>query len=236
MRLLALVMLIAVQLFTQNALAAWGYSDKNGEQHWEALGFQLCGIGKQQSPLNLKPQQIAPSQLKLDYHDEVFNLKPKGYNTSAYATKPSADTLELLGDHYALQSFHFHTPAEHQINGEVYPFEGHFIHENKAGRFAVVGIFFKLGAPNAEFEKFLNALPDHSATLDISKFYPANKEYYSYVGSLTTPPCTEGLAWIVMHDPMEISAEQLATFNDKVTKFNARQPQATHGRTVTSTQ
>jgi carbonic anhydrase len=236
MRILALVILTAAQLLAQNALAAnWGYNDKNGEQHWEALGYQLCGTGKQQSPLNLSPQQIAPNQLQLSYQDEVFNLKSKTYNAFAYATKPSEDMLALLGDKYALQSFHFHVPAEHEVNGERYDMEGHFIHEDKAGRFAVVGIFFKLGAPNVEFEKFLKALPNHSATFDINKFYPADKDYYSYIGSLTTPPCTEGLAWIVMHHPMEVSAEQLATFKEKVTQYNSRGVQPANGRTVTLT-
>lgn len=237
MRILTFIIVAILQLSVPAAFAAtWGYSETNGEQHWEQHGYKLCAIGKKQSPLNLQPKELASNPITFTYHeDATFKLKPKGYNTSAYAVDPAADILELSGVSYSLQSFHFHTPSEHELNGQHFVFEGHFIHQDKEGRFAVVGVFYKVGAANPEFEKFLAALPDGSATMDVSKFYPASKHYYAYTGSLTTPPCTEGLAWIVMNDPMEISAEQLATFKQKVTKFNSRKTQPLRGRTVTQT-
>ena len=155
-------------------------------------------------------------------------------------SSPRGDVLTLGRDSYELLQFHFHTPSEHTVNGQRFPLEAHFVHRAPDGRLAVVAVLFRAGAPNAGLRPVVERLParkgvefhyEHLET-DASYFLPKDRTTFRYEGSLTTPPCTEGVAWVVFASPVSASAEQIAALR-RASGTNSRPRQAAFGRSVT---
>jgi carbonic anhydrase len=236
MRKLSFVLLLSNFLLIQPVLAdgEWGYTGQFDEQNWGSLGYPVCGEGKQQSPINITNASDETITDPISYHHGVtkFRMMLDSHNLYAFTTDENANTMQFNGDTYKLESFNFHTPGEHQIDGKRYVLEGHFIHENSAGRPVVLGVFFKLGAPNPEFAKFLQGAHDKNVMLSVSGFLTQVKSYYTYEGSLTAPTCAEGLTWVVFEKPLEISASQLKYFQTHVIPDNSRSPQPLNDRLV----
>jgi carbonic anhydrase len=152
----------------------------------------------------------------------------------------AGSNLQWKGETYTLKQFHFHASSEHQVQSNSYPMEVHLVHENAAGKLAVVGIFFNAGAENQLLKKFEANYPNGKGTYyassdryTVADLYPNNKGYYNYSGSLTTPPCTEGVTWIVMKEPISASSAQIQKIssimkqnNRPVQKLNTRQVQS----------
>ncbi|MFM6965896.1 MAG: carbonic anhydrase family protein, partial [Rhodoluna sp.] len=133
---------------------------------------------------------------------------------------------------------HFHAPSEHEINGMHYPVEVHFVNKTADGKLAVVGVFVKRGAENKAWKPFIDSMltatasaEDTKIELDWSAMLPANKTTLRYSGSLTTPPCTEGVKWNIFTSPIEMSAAQINTFTEAYSGNN-RPVQDTKGRVV----
>jgi carbonic anhydrase len=152
------------------------------------------------------------------------------YDTGSY--------IELNGDRYDLVQFHFHAPSEHSINGRLAEAELHLVHKSAAGNLAVVGILIEAGAENPAFRSTWDNLPAEkgqvqqlSVEVDATGMLPANQETYRYTGSLTTPPCTEGVKWFVMTEAIKMSDTQLAAFT-KIFEGNNRPVQPLNGRTL----
>jgi carbonic anhydrase len=147
-------------------------------------------------------------------------------------------TVHLESGDYKLVQFHFHTPSEEKVNGKRYPLVAHLVHKNDAGELAVVAVLFKEGHPNAALKEVFGELPaaageKHAlgAPIDVASALPAHHAYYAYTGSLTTPPCSEGVRWQVLKEPVEVSKQQLAAFH-KLYTMNARPVQPLNGRVV----
>jgi carbonic anhydrase len=150
-----------------------------------------------------------------------------------------ADTLEIVGEHYSLVQYHFHAPSEHTVNGRHYPMEAHFVHQAADGHLAVVGILLALGRPNPALEPMWSKMPRQKGgevvleelQVAMDDLLPRSRTAFRYEGSLTTPPCSEGVKWIVMSTPVEVSAEQIAAFR-AVVHDNSRPTQPLNGRSV----
>lgn len=215
------------------------YEGLRGPDHWSELCLQSeCG-GAQQSPINLAGATVdaALTALALDYKPSAVHIKHNGH-TEQFAYD-AGSSITLGGETYKLLQYHFHTHSEHAIDGHSYPMEVHLVHKNEAtGKLAVIGIMFEEGAENAFLAQFMPHLPAHAdetyndpATYTIADVLPAAAGYYTYAGSLTTPPCSEIVTWIVMKTPVEASAAQLQQF-ETLMHENARPLLPVNGRTV----
>lgn len=241
------LLLVAGALFLSSAVsfagAHWGYTGKGAPQYWGDLSpeYRLCKEGKNQSPVDISEESTVKACL---YPIEVNYSKGASYvlnngHTIKVVVKGKENYVLIDGKKFYLKQFHFHAPSEHTVNGEHYPFEAHFVNVDKEGNIAVLGVFFKVGAPNPEIEKVWYAMPSQVGqkrklkhTVNIGDLLPDNRDYYRYSGSLTTPPCTEGVRWIVFKEPLEISQEQLDRFQKTLGVKNNRPVQPINARKI----
>jgi len=221
---------VSVGLALAGGKGNWSYEGETGPQHWGDLSpeFIMCKIGKNQSPIDINERftvKACTKPIGFHYAADVKAVKHTGYSVKALAEGKSFIVVD--GKKFYLKQFHFHTPSEHTVNGKYYPMEMHLVHADEEGNLAVVGVFFKVGRENATLERVLSAAPSeggkkNALTEPINPYdlLPANKDYYRYSGSLTTPPCSEGVRWFVMKEPLELSQEQLARFQELMGKNN----------------
>ncbi len=209
---------------------AWGYIGEKGPDNWGNLSedFYACQSGTSQSPVNLESAVDADlPELKINYQNTPLRIINNGHTIQV--NYRSGSILTLDDEVYELLQFHFHNPSEHQVEGKALPMELHLVHKSKKGSLAVVGIFLKEGQENPTLQKIWSEIPMHKSNektisnININAFdlLPKNKDYYRYFGSLTTPPCSETVNWIVLKQPVGISIQQLQKFA-KVFPMNAR--------------
>ena len=220
----------------------WEYQGAAGPQAWGTLdaSFAGCKLGHEQSPIDIHgahKAHLAP--LALDYHATPAEIVNNGHTVQVNLT--DAGALVLDGVPYKLVQFHFHTPSEEHIDGKVYPMVAHLVHKSDDGKLAVVAVLLKQGKANAALKPVFDALPqaaDDKAALaepfNVADLLPADHGYYKFMGSLTTPPCSEGVHWQVLKQPVEVSREQIHMFH-KLYKANARPIQPVYKRTVEQT-
>lgn len=220
--------------------AHWGYEGDGAPEHWGDLSteFEVCGNGKEQSPINLSdatPEDLA--DIEFAYAASTGEVLNNGH-TLQY-TPSTTQKVTLDGEDLELAQLHMHTPAEHEVDGRQLPGEIHFVHKNAAGDITVLGILLEEGAPSELVQYLLDNAPDtvdsshiSQEEVNISDALPASHEYVTYAGSLTTPPCSENVRWIVMTQPVTASAEQLQAFESLIGK-NARPVQDQNGRELT---
>ena len=217
----------------------WSYSGEGGPDHWASLepAFAACGSGKNQSPIDLAfatPSDIP--NVSVHYQPSLIDIVNNGHTIQVnYA---AGSYIEVDGVRYDLVQFHFHAPSEHLVNAKRYDAELHLVHKSATGELAVIGVLIEKGADNPAFATVWNALPaeegpEHtlSAQTDAAAMLPVLRTTYRYSGSLTTPPCSEGVKWIVMTAPVQMSAAQLAAFT-RIIDGNDRPVQPLGGRTL----
>lgn len=220
--------------------AHWTYEGKTGATHWAELEeeFKTCETGHSQSPINIETNHVKKGKLQhiqFAYKKGTAEVTNTGHTIQV--NTPKGGSAWIDGVEYQLVQFHFHTPSEEKINGKSYPMEVHLVHKNAEGQLAVVGVLFKQGKENQVLKNIFSDLPGKEGdkrdvgTIDPSQILPSDKSYFSYMGSLTTPPCSENVKWHEMRKPIDISAAQLAEFR-KLYKMNARPVQSLNGRTV----
>jgi len=218
----------------------WSYEGATGPDHWGDLSpeFKACGFGRQQTPIDLASRMKGEARLDVDYHPFPLRLANNGHTIEAAACGKCAITVD--GTRYNLAQFHFHHPSEHHLDGVPFDMEVHMVHKSDAGNLAVVGVFMKEGAHNDALDVVFDHLPTREGTdmlaagaFDPSVFLPVRRDAFRYMGSLTTPPCTEGLTWTVFHDPIEVSREQIRRFA-LLFPNNARPVQKKNDRVVES--
>ena len=212
----------------QNAEVRWGYVGDEGPEHWAHLSseFVLCGSGVEQSPIDLTgavpatelgiERRIGETTLTFEQRARVMDLVDNGHTIQITNDVPMA--LDMDGIHYELVQFHFHAPSEHTIDGKYAPLEVHLVHKSADGELAVIGVLVEDGEHDALWDPIIGNLPDgpgddrrlENLSLDMNELRPLPKRYYRYQGSLTTPPCSEGVQWIVMAEKRQISPEQMA--------------------------
>ena len=201
----------------------WGYEGETGPEHWAALDpeFQTCATGLEQSPVDIPAgAPVRADDVAYDYQPSALTIADNGHAIQVDYDEGSGITI---GDGtYALRQFHFHSPSEHTVDGEAADMELHLVHQDEAGALAVVGVLLVEGAANPALEPIWAHLPDapgpatliEGPIIDADDLLPADRSSYGYPGSLTTPPCLEGVTWHVLAESVELSAEQLATFRE----------------------
>ena len=223
------------------APGAWSYAGATGPEAWGTLSpdYAACSDGSAQSPIDIAAPAAADlPNIVYSYSEGEAGLIDNGHSVEAEPMTPGGNSIELEGLRYLLTQLHFHAPSEHQISGQSYPLEVHFVHQSEDGQLAVIGVFVKQGAENAAWKPFtdqISAATDNPeanvVSLDWSSLLPATQTAIRYEGSLTTPGCTEGVAWNVVRQPLSMSAEQIAAFTSEYSG-NKRPVQPLDGRTV----
>lgn len=220
----------------------WEYEGENGPANWGKLKpeFNICAIGKRQSPINIdegNTLQGPAEPISFSYTGSNGTVINNGHTIQVDVQGDNYITVR--GVRYQLLQFHFHTPSEEQVNGTRYPMVAHLVHKNDEGQLAVVGIMLDAGVANILIDKVWTYMPLDAGDrvrmprgmLNLNELLPSDQRYYQFIGSLTTPPCTEGVLWMVMKQPVQISRNQLRLFR-QLYPFNARPVQPVNGRPV----
>lgn len=218
----------------------WEYTGEAGPEHWSELdpSWKIAASGKQQSPIDLDPTTARQTVAGIEFHygpseAEIVNTG----HTIQVNMSGAGDRYALIdGVRYDLVQFHFHAPSEHTVLGQSRPMEMHLVHKDAQGKLAEVGVFMVPGAPHAELGPVLDNMPvvankvrKLEARVDPSHLLPDDHAFFRYEGSLTTPPCSEGVLWSVMAESIEVSPEQLGAFQS-LYNGNARPVQPIHDR------
>jgi carbonic anhydrase len=223
--------------------AHWGYEGAAGPAAWGGLrpDFNLCANGQRQSPIDIRGGlAVELDPVKFDYRPTPFSVIDNGHTVQVNLQPGNA--IELGGRRYELVQFHFHRPSEERIDGRQFEMSLHLVHKDAAGKLAVVGVLLGKGPVHPVVQAVWNNLPLEKneeaparAPLDPSHLLPEDKRYFTYMGSLTTPPCSEGVLWVVMRTPVTVTEEQLALFA-RIYPMNARPAQPVAGRRIMQSQ
>lgn len=217
----------------------WGYTGPTAPNEWWRICYPsnfVCAMGPRQSPIDLPTAKAvvrAPlPPLRFLYETRPATVVNNGHAVqAAFGNGPSL-ALEAAGQRFELFELHFHTPGEHLVNGQAAPMEVHLVHAGPAGTLAVVGVLVREGAANPVLQRIWEAIGKGPIPLDATALLPAGRRGYSYSGSLTTPPCTEGVSWYVLQEGIELSGKQLQDFRSLFPEGNARPVQPLNGRPV----
>lgn len=217
----------------------WSYEGESGPAYWGSMNpaWSACGNGKRQSPIDIRDGfRVNLEPVQFDYQPTRFSVLDNGQTVMVNLSLGNAITV--TGRSYELTQFHFHLPSEERVNGQSYPMVLHLVHKDASGRLAVVALLVEEGEPHGVVQQVWDNLPLESndavmatSSMDPAKLLPARREYYTYMGSLTTPPCTEGVLWIVMKEPIRLSSQQIALFA-RLYPMNARPIQPLAGRRI----
>lgn len=218
----------------------WAYAGATGPEFWGQLkpAYRQCMLGKRQSPIDIRDSfKVQLDPIRFDYRPTSFRVIDNGHTVQV--NLDLGNSITVMGQRYELVHFHFHRPSEERINGQAYPMSAHLVHKSPTGQYAVVAVLLDQGAPHPVIQQIWNNLPleKHQEQLaqlplDPSEILPMQRgQYYTYMGSLTTPPCTENVLWMVMKQPVTVSIEQIEIFH-RLYPMNARPVQPTSGRLI----
>ena len=217
----------------------WGYAGADGPDNWGKLdaASKVCAAGSQQSPIDIvSPVKAQLPPIKIAWHDRCETIVNNGHTIQLDVVPGS--TLSLGESGYTLVQFHFHHPSEHTIAGKPSAMEAHFVHQNGAGNLAVLGVMMKAGSNNAVFKKIVETMPKQAgppakadAKIDPHALIPSERGYYVYEGSLTTPPCSETVTWLLLREPIAVAQADIDAFA-KLFPMNARPLQDENRRFV----
>lgn len=245
------IVLISLLFLSANCFAtgypdpSWSYNGKTGPEKWATIkpAYALCGNGKHQSPINITNSQTAKKPtLRFNYQMAPLRLINDGITLrQLFVENKPAESISIDGKKYRLVNIHFHLPSEHTLNKQRYPMEVHLVHEDNKGKLAVIAVLLKKGHFNRFLATEIVNLPPEKDKINsafeikINPLWalPSKKDFYIYQGSLTTPPCTEDVTWIVMQQPIEASAQQIAFIEKRVINDNSRPVQELDGRPIT---
>ncbi|MHA6646209.1 carbonic anhydrase [Mesorhizobium sp. A623] len=218
----------------------WGYAGEAGPTHWGALNadYGLCELGRNQSPVNITGAIGASLEpLQLRYTESGGAIVNNGH-TIQVDFEPGS-TLVVEGDSFVLKQVHFHAPSENEVEGKAYPLEAHLVHADSNGNLAVVGVLFERGEPNAALSELWAQMPVGQNAQTVLRpgfkaagLLPGALQYYRFNGSLTTPPCSEGVRWFVLKTPLSASQEQIAVFTKVMGSHTNRPVQPLNARII----
>lgn len=217
----------------------WSYAGAEGPEHWGDMASEWarCGNGKRQSPIDIRDGFKLELEAPLfEYQPSRFAVLDNGHTIQVNINTPNFTSL--MGRRFQLVQFHFHRPSEERIEGRGYEMVVHLVHKDEEGRLMVMAVMIERGEANAQVQQVWNNLPleknetlTPSIRLDVMQMLPARREYYTYMGSLTTPPCSEGVLWVVMKQPITLSEQQIRIFA-RLYPMNARPLQAAGDRLI----
>jgi len=225
---------------------AWGYTSDVGPDRWAELAPEnkLCAVGTRQSPIDIR------DGIAVDLEKIAFDYKPSGFSVldnghTVQVDVAPGNSLTVMGRRYELQQFHFHRPSEERVNGRQFDMSAHLVHKDAQGRVAIVAVLLERGADDKQqplLQTVWANLPlekgeavQAQTQLDLTQLLPENRGYYTYMGSITTPPCSEGVLWMVLRQPVPLTAQQISVFA-RLYPMNARPLQAGSGRLIKESQ
>jgi len=223
-----------------HAAPHWSYAGSTGPKHWGDLesDYSTCKTGTVQSPIDIhKAEHATLPPLTFDYHAVPLTIVNNGHTIQVNYGPGSF--VRVDGREYQLVQFHFHHPSEEKIDGHAYDMVAHLVHKDGEGHLAVVAVLLTKGQASSLVQELWDHLPKEvgkeetvpGLEVNAADLLPKDLGYYAFDGSLTTPPCTEGVRWMVLREPRELSPSEVATF-DKLYHNNARPTQPSNGRTV----
>ena len=218
----------------------WDYGVSRGPSHWGELEpqFAPCKSGHRQSPIDIRnPKKADLPAIQFDYKPSPLNIIDNGHTIMINYGPGSFITVG--GKRYELKQFHFHRPSEEKINGKGYEMTVHLVHADERGNVAVVAVLLEKGEDNALVRTLWKDLPkekekiesEKDVQIDADGLLPPDHSYYTFFGSLTTPPCSEDVTWFVLKHPVSVSAAEIEQFS-KLYRNDARPPQPLYGRVV----
>lgn len=220
----------------------WGYTGDIAPDRWAELApeFRLCGVGTRQSPIDIRDGiAVDLEKIGFDYRPGAFSVLDDGHTVQVQVAPGSS--LSVMGRRYELQRLHFHRPSEERVNGRQFDMVAHLEHRDAEGRVAMLAVLLERGRDDQP-QPFLQAVWGNlplekgeslaaQVQLDPAQLLPADRSYYTYMGSMTTPPCSEGVLWLVLRQPVQVTAQQLDVFA-RLYPMNARPLQAGSGRLI----
>ncbi len=217
----------------------WSYEGENGPANWGKINsaWSKCALGNRQSPIDIKNgMKVELEQIGFDYHPAGFSVIDNGHTIQVNVS--GGNYITILNQQYELLQFHFHRPSEERINGKSFEMVAHLVHKDAEGKLAVVAILIERGKAQALIQTIWNNLPlekndvvNPSIVIDMNDLLPIRRDYFTFMGSLTTPPCSEGVLWMVMKEPIQATPAQLAFFS-RLYPMNARPVQSASGRVI----
>ena len=219
--------------------ASWGYSGAGAPEHWGDLSpdNKLCVTGTRQSPIDIREGiKVELEKIQFDYPPSGFSVIDNGHTIQVNLAP--GGSLSVMGRRFELLQFHFHRPSEERINGRGFDMVAHLVHKDAQGRLAVLAVLLEQGRDQPVVQTIWNNLPLEKGEaltapglLDVNQLLPEDQSYSTYMGSLTAPPCSEGVLWMVMRQPVQLSASQIGIFS-RLYPMNARPIQASSGRLI----
>jgi carbonic anhydrase len=217
----------------------WSYEGESGPANWSKINvdWAKCGTGNRQSPIDLRDGiKVNLEQISFDYHPSSFSEVNNGHTIKVMVG--GGNFITIGNTVYELQEFHFHRPSEEKINGKGTEMVIHLVHRSAEGKVAIIAVLLERGQPHRLMQTIWDNLPlekqevvSPAIVIDPTDALPERRDYFTYMGSLTEPPCTEGVLWMVFKQPMQASPAQMALFS-RLYPLNARPVQATAGRMI----
>ncbi|RHW32467.1 carbonic anhydrase family protein [Neobacillus notoginsengisoli] len=205
--------------------AQWSYEEETGPEHWGELdsSYSACTRGNEQSPINIESSKVKTTDklenIEVQYKPTHFSIVNTGHTIQANP-KTESNSILVEGKEYKLAQFHFHTPSEHEFNSQTFDMELHLVHQDANGKLAVLGVMIQEGKANEALAAIWDKMPKSETekeiaikeSVDLQTLLPSNQTFFNYKGSLTTPPCSEEVDWIVFEQPIEMSKKQIQAF------------------------
>jgi carbonic anhydrase len=217
----------------------WSYEGETGPANWGKINkaWTKCGSGERQSPIDIRDgMRVELEQITFDYKPSSFTVTDTGHTIQVDVA--GGNYLHVLNRQYELVQFHFHRPGEERINGKSFEMVVHLVHRDAEGKQAVLSVLLERGHAQSTIQTVWNNLPleKHDVirptiVLDVNQLLPEKRDYFTYMGSISTPPCDEGVLYMVMKNPLQASPAQMALFS-RLYPMNARPVQASAGRVI----
>jgi carbonic anhydrase len=218
----------------------WGYEGEFSPENWHKAdpSFFMCEKGKNQTPINIVPQYTTNlPALEIAYPVKAEAFLNNGHTLQAQF--PAGNSIRVGDETFSLVQLHFHAPSENHLNGKSFPLEAHFVHQDKNGNPVVMAVFFEEGKINEGLEALWRNMPRQVNTsvslspgFDANGILPSDKSYIYFNGSLTTPPCSEGVRWYVLRTPGRVAKSQTVAFTEILGRPNNRPLQPVNARPV----
>lgn len=237
--LIGLIAVLSTPAIAGENTLKWGYGGAGNPTMWGEISpeYALCKLGQNQSPINIDNVQQPRNSANIEFNYQPTPLSVVNTGHTIQVNYQPGSSIKIRGDKYELLQFHFHTPSEHTIKGKASALELHLVHRNKKGELAVIGVMLEQGKANPVIEQIWQEISQAASnkkskiTINAANLLPIQKEFFSYTGSLTTPPCSENVKWNLFIEPIELSKEQIITFQ-KFYQVNARPVQPINTRIV----
>ena len=238
-----------VLMFMSSVLSAgpgashWSYEGEEGPSHWGELNdeYVMCSLGSNQSPIDLVADVTAElPELEFEYYSQsIIDVVNNGHTIQQNVKPGSFLKIPRQGVSTELKQFHFHSPSEHTVDGNSFAMEMHFVHIDENGAILVVGVLIDEGDENPVLKQLWSFMPENAGEtseqaigIEETNLLPPTREYFTYGGSLTTPPCSEGVKWVVLKTPIEASAEQIVAFKKRMGPITNRPVQPHNARLI----